>query len=293
MLDTTRAAGDRRGRLGFEHSSDARRARDVRASPLRDRVAYPLVLARCARRRRSTVADFGSLPSYSARPISGRALRDVFIRPALNLPADEVDAGAGSSRSGQRCSATTNADLVLPVRPLGDARRRGRARTRTAGARRCAPASASSRSTSSTCRRGRRRDARRASARLLGEPGPSVRGFPDRQRASVVRPSASEDTPGGISRRTHWIFDRGALTDHRPARQGSTSRLSRRRARAARRARQGARRRRIAGQLTGRLGGAELLWSRVSREPYATIALRPGVAPRRRDRARRRRSCGT
>ena len=34
---------------------------------------------------------------------------------------------------------------------------------------------------------------------------------------------------------------------------------------------------RIAGQLTERLGGAELLWSRVSREPYATVALRPGV----------------
>ncbi len=34
---------------------------------------------------------------------------------------------------------------------------------------------------------------------------------------------------------------------------------------------------RIAGQLTERLGEAELLWSRVSREPYATIALRPGV----------------
>ena len=34
---------------------------------------------------------------------------------------------------------------------------------------------------------------------------------------------------------------------------------------------------RIAGQLTERLGAAELLWSRVSREPYATIALRPGV----------------
>ena len=41
---------------------------------------------------------------------------------------------------------------------------------------------------------------------------------------------------------------------------------------------------RIAGQLTERLGDAELLWSRVSREPYATIALRPGRrAPRRRD----------
>ena len=34
---------------------------------------------------------------------------------------------------------------------------------------------------------------------------------------------------------------------------------------------------RIAGQVTDRLGDAELLWSRVSREPYATIALRPGV----------------
>ena len=34
---------------------------------------------------------------------------------------------------------------------------------------------------------------------------------------------------------------------------------------------------RIAGQLTERLGAAELLWSRVSREPYATIALRPNV----------------
>ncbi len=33
----------------------------------------------------------------------------------------------------------------------------------------------------------------------------------------------------------------------------------------------------IAAQLTDRLGAAELLWSRVSREPYATIALRPGV----------------
>jgi uncharacterized protein with NAD-binding domain and iron-sulfur cluster len=32
----------------------------------------------------------------------------------------------------------------------------------------------------------------------------------------------------------------------------------------------------IAGELTGRLGDAELLWSRVSREPAATIAVRPG-----------------
>jgi uncharacterized protein with NAD-binding domain and iron-sulfur cluster len=35
---------------------------------------------------------------------------------------------------------------------------------------------------------------------------------------------------------------------------------------------------RIAGQVTERLGHAELLWSRVSREPNATVALRPGTA---------------
>jgi uncharacterized protein with NAD-binding domain and iron-sulfur cluster len=33
----------------------------------------------------------------------------------------------------------------------------------------------------------------------------------------------------------------------------------------------------MAAQLTERLGAAELVWSRVSREPYATIALRPGL----------------
>jgi hypothetical protein len=35
---------------------------------------------------------------------------------------------------------------------------------------------------------------------------------------------------------------------------------------------------RIAGEVTARLGGAELLWSRVSREPEATLAVRPGTA---------------
>ena len=35
---------------------------------------------------------------------------------------------------------------------------------------------------------------------------------------------------------------------------------------------------RVAGQVTERLGQAELLWSRVSREPAATFAARPGTA---------------
>ncbi|MBV8258839.1 MAG: FAD-dependent oxidoreductase, partial [Actinobacteria bacterium] len=74
----------------------------------------------------------------------------------------------------------------------------------------------------------------------------------------------------------HWVFDRGALTGHRPERgqyltvvASGVPELLEVRGRGLVD--------RIAGQLTDRLGGAELLWSRVSREPYATIALRPGT----------------
>jgi uncharacterized protein with NAD-binding domain and iron-sulfur cluster len=72
------------------------------------------------------------------------------------------------------------------------------------------------------------------------------------------------------------VFDRGALTGHAPAHgqyltvvsSGVPELLEVRGKELVDR---------IAGQLTDRLGSAELLWSRVSREPYATIALRPGV----------------
>ena len=74
----------------------------------------------------------------------------------------------------------------------------------------------------------------------------------------------------------HWVFDRGALTGHEPERgqyltvvsSGVPELLE---------VRGNGLVETIAGQLTERLGEAELLWSRVSREPYATIALRPGV----------------
>jgi hypothetical protein len=74
----------------------------------------------------------------------------------------------------------------------------------------------------------------------------------------------------------HWVFDRGALTGHVPERgqyltvvaSGVPELLEVRGRELVDR---------IASQLTERLGDAELLWSRVSREPYATIALRPGV----------------
>jgi uncharacterized protein with NAD-binding domain and iron-sulfur cluster len=45
---------------------------------------------------------------------------------------------------------------------------------------------------------------------------------------------------------------------------------------------------RIAAQVTDRLGQADLLWSRVSREPAATIAVRPGSESERRGPATER-----
>src|SRR5206468_4823237 len=74
----------------------------------------------------------------------------------------------------------------------------------------------------------------------------------------------------------HWVFDRGALTGHEPAQgqyltvvsSGVPDLLEVRGRELVDR---------IATELTDRLGAATLLWSRVSREPYATIALRPGV----------------
>jgi hypothetical protein len=74
----------------------------------------------------------------------------------------------------------------------------------------------------------------------------------------------------------HWIFDRGALTGHRPP-QGQYLTVVSSGVPELMCVRGRELVDRIAGQVTERLGDAELLWSRVSREPEARIALRPGV----------------
>jgi uncharacterized protein with NAD-binding domain and iron-sulfur cluster len=73
------------------------------------------------------------------------------------------------------------------------------------------------------------------------------------------------------------VFDRGALTGHEPVRgqyltvvSSGVPELMELRGRELVE--------RISRQVTERLGSAELLWSRVSREPRATVALRPGTA---------------
>jgi hypothetical protein len=74
----------------------------------------------------------------------------------------------------------------------------------------------------------------------------------------------------------HWIFDRGWLTGHEPDRgQYLTVVSSAAPELLAIRGRELVDL--IAGQVTERLGAADVLWSRVSREPEATIAVRPGL----------------
>ena len=203
---------------------------------------------------------------------------DVFVRPALNLGTDEVSAAPGiftvqtALLAGGRAS-----DLLLPTAPLGEMH--GEA----AGAeleRRGAEISPGTRVGSL--------EELEAdgivvavppaeSARLLGEPEAELEDSPivsvhllfDRQ---IMDPPLT----ALLGSDAHWLFDRGALTGHRPERgqyitvvsSGAPELLEQRGRELIDR---------IAGQVTERLGAAELLWSRVSREPAATFAARPGT----------------
>jgi len=244
--------------------------------PLRDRLRIPIVTARCRSAKPRPGETFGSvLRRLGASDAAVDRFWDVFIRPALNLPADEVDAEAGlftvrTALLGPR----GNADLVLPQKPLGWMH--GDAAGRMLGDRVRLEERIESLDDI---------DANaivvavppHESARLLGEPDP---GLEDAPIVSVHlwfdRPLLTTPLVALLGSDAHWVFDRGALTGHKPERgqyvtvvsSGAPELLEVRGRELVER---------IAGQLTQRLGAAELLWSRVSREPYATIALRPGV----------------
>ena len=247
--------------------------------PLGDRIRIPLVTARCRNARAEPGDTFGRLlRRLGTSDAAIDRFWDVFVRPALNLRCDEVAADAGlftvrTALLGPRA----NSDLILPTRPLG--RMHGDA----AGA-----ALEAAGATVQLDTRVSSLDELDAdgivvavppaeSARLLGEAEPALEDSPivsvhlwfDRQL--LDRPLAAL-----LGSDAHWVFDRGALTGSRPARgqyltvvsSGVPELLPVRGRELVEQ---------IAGQLTERLGDAELLWSRVSREPYATIALRPGV----------------
>jgi hydroxysqualene dehydroxylase len=243
---------------------------------LRDRLRIASLVARLPRLAagRETFGDFLRRHGQSQTAID--RFWDVFIRPALNLRTDEADAGAAvftvltAMRSGRAAS-----DLILPAASLGDMH---------GGAARSALEEAGAEL---------RTEARVAdldeveadaivvavppeeAARLLGEhwsfePSPIVSVHLLFDRRLLDQHAALLGSP------VHWIFDRGRLTGHEPERgqyltviSSGVPELMELRGRELLDV--------IVREVRDRFGESEVLWARVSREPEATIALRPGV----------------
>jgi squalene-associated FAD-dependent desaturase len=256
----------------------------------RDRLLLPVVLTRLRHARPGDGETFGALlRRLGSSDAAIERFWDVFVRPALNLRADEASAEAGlftvrTALLGPRA----NADLILPLEPLG--RMHGDAAGRALeaagasirlGARVVVIDDNVATLADGTTVAG---DAfvvavpPRESAGLLGEPEPA---FEDSPIVSVHlrfdRPLLKTPLAALLGSDAHWVFDRGALTGHRPQDGGQYLTVVSSGVPELLEVRGRALVDRIAGQLTERLGNAELLWSRVSREPQATIALRPGV----------------
>jgi squalene-associated FAD-dependent desaturase len=253
--------------LGYRHVSIADRLRVARA------------VRRLPARGLPTQTFGALLREYGCSDESIDSFWDVFVRPALNLRTDEVSAewGVFTVRTALLSSRQAS-DVVLPTRPLGwmhgDAA--GRA-LEAAGA---------------TIRTGERvvslddLDADAIviatppdeAARLLGETAPALEHSPIVSIHLLFdRPLLAHPLAALLGSHAHWIFDRGALTGHDPGEgrqylsvvSSGVPELMEIRGRELVEL--------VAGQLVERLGAAELVWSRVSREPEATLALRPGV----------------
>ena len=235
---------------------------------LRERLGIARFVARVGRVEPGERTFGELLRAEGQSPAAIERFWEVFLRPALNLRVDEIDAAAAlftirtALRSGRAAS-----DLVLPAAPLGELH--GEAARRAleeAGA---------------TVLVGVRIDDPEAlDADVVVLATPPEEGFEHSPIVSVHllfdRRILRHQLAALLGSAAHWVFDRGRLTGHEPERGQYLTVVS-----------SGApelealRGREIvelmARELTGRLGQAELLWSRVSREPEATIALRPGV----------------
>ena len=204
---------------------------------------------------------------------------DVFIRPGLNLPTDEAGADYGiftvqTALLGGRGAG----DLLLPAEPLGAMHGDAAGETlREAGV------DVRLESRVETL------DELEADAVILALPAPESARLLDEE------PPALEDSPivsvhllfdrpilrhrlaALLDSPAHWVFDRGALTGHAPPEGGQYLTVVSSGAPDLLEVRGRGLVDLMAEALTERLGPAELLWSRVSREPRATFAARPGT----------------
>jgi squalene-associated FAD-dependent desaturase len=203
---------------------------------------------------------------------------DVFIRPALNIPTEEAGADYGiftvkTAFFGGRGAS----DLLLPTEPLGvmHGEAAGRA-LEAAGADLRLESRVESLdqveadsvivSVSDT-----------EAARLLEAEPPELEPSPIVSVHLLFdRPLLPHRLAALLDSPAHWVFDRGALTGHEPP-QGQYLTVVSSGVPDLLEIRGKSLVDTMADALRERLGDAELLWSRVSREPRATFAARPGT----------------
>ena len=255
--------------LGYSHLPVASRIR----------VARTALLLRGLTPSSETDTTFAAvLRARGQRPREIDRFWDVFIRPALNLPSEEAGADYGiftvqTAFFGGRGAS----DLLLPTEPLGEMHGGAAGRAlEQAGA----EVRLESRVESLV-----ELDADAIvvalpppeAARLLGREPPELDDSPIVSVHLLFdRPVLRHPLAALLDSPAHWVFDRGALTGHRPADgqyltvvSSGVPDLLEVRGRALVDL--------MADALSERLGHAELLWSRVSREPRATFAARPGT----------------
>jgi squalene-associated FAD-dependent desaturase len=271
---------DERGRTAVISPSALALLR-YRHVPVGDRVRILRALARWGDAGGHTFAD--ALRARGQSELAIDRFWDVFIRPALNLPSAEASAEVGDfTVRTALLGARRDSDLLLPMAPLGELHGDAAGRAlEAAGA--VVHTGARVESLDEL-----RADAvvvavpPRESARLLGEPEPALEDSPIVSvHLWVDRTLLRHPLAALLDSDAHWVFDRGALTGRRPERgqyltvvsSGAPELMELRGRELVDR---------IAGEVTSRLGEGELLWSRVSREPAATIAVRPGSETERR-----------
>jgi hydroxysqualene dehydroxylase len=253
--------------------------------PARERLATVRVLLALRRARGDDGETFAALlRRLGASDLQIDRFWDVFVRPALNLRADEASAamGAFTVRTALLGKASA-ADVILPARPLGVMH--GDAAGRVLEKR------------GATIETGHRVDSLdeldadaivvalppAESARLLGEAEPALEPSPIISVHLLFdRPVLRRPLAALLESPAHWVFNRGLLTGRQPQAGGEYLTVVASGVPDLMEIRGKALVELMADELTGRLGKAELLWSRVSREPNATVALRPGTQKERR-----------
>jgi squalene-associated FAD-dependent desaturase len=219
---------------------------------------------------------------------------DVFIRPALNVRCEEVSAAPAlftvqTALLGEREAS----DVVLPLAPLGvmHGEAAGAALRERGGVVRTGERVTAVEDGAVVLADGGRVEADLVvvalppaeSAQVLGEPDPGLEDSPIVSAHLLLdRPILGFEVAALLGSPAHWIFDRGALTGRRPGGGGQYLTVVSSGAPELLEVRGRSLVDLLAGELTARLGPAELLWSRVSREPAATFAALPGTAARRR-----------